>query len=117
MLTVVNRLGTGKAGIGGRAYNYLVIGEILLQFIYKNFRGIDLTDADSMDPNAFFGRFISKNSAKPFTPAAAVAIMPDHAVNDLRAYRHQGQQIYAVKHVFHIGFQSTIDAPIILAMD
>ena len=70
-----------------------VTGQLLLQFGDERFCGVDLADADGVDPDAGLVGVLARNTPETLRPAGAIAVVAHHAVDDFRGKRRDSKQI------------------------
>ena len=97
----VEGAGAGEAGVGGGADYYSEIRESVLQLPDDGFCGVDFSDADGVEPDAFFFGAFACNPAESLGPAGAVAVLPEHSIDDHGAYGRRREQICQIYQYSH----------------
>ncbi len=92
-VVAVEGLGAGDAGVGGGADGDFVVGQSGLELGDEGPGGVDLADADGVNPDAWLVGAAAGDAAESLLPAGTVAILPQDAVGDLRAEGDEPQQI------------------------
>jgi hypothetical protein len=72
-----------------------------LQFFDEGFCGVDFADADGVEPDTLFSELFAFNPAEALVPAFAVAVLPEHPIDDDWAYCRRGKQICKIYQYSH----------------